>query len=76
MVHEVTIYVVLIVWLVKKLTSMLEYVETAFLYGEHEEAPKGFVLKEDECLLLQKAIYGLVQGRRQWRIKLISILKK
>ena len=60
---------------------MLGDVETAFLYGELEEeiymkAPKGLVLQEDECLLLLKAIYGLVQASRQWRKKLISVLKQ
>ena len=60
---------------------MLGNVETAFLYGELEEeiymcAPKGLVLQDDECLFLLKAIYGLVQASRQWRKKLISVMKK
>ena len=69
-VHEVTIRVMIIYWLIAKLSAMLGDVETAFLYGESEEeiymkAPKGLVLQEDECLLLLKAIYGLVQASRQ-----------
>ena len=80
-VHEVTIRIMILFWLIHCLSAMLGDVETAFLYGELEEeiymrAPKGLVLQDDECLLLLKAIYGLVQASRQWRKKLISVMKK
>ena len=60
-------------------------VETAFLYGDLEEAvymkvPVGLEhLRDDldparDCLLLNKAMYGLVQAARQWWRKFISML--
>jgi transposase InsO family protein len=52
-------------------------VKTAFLYGELEEEiymrqPKGYEEKgkEDHIALLQKGLYGLKQGGRQWNKKL------
>ena len=79
-VHEITIRCLLIIWIVQKLSAMLIDVETAFLYGELDEeiymkAPKGYVMGEDECLLLLKSIYGLVQSSRQWRKKFVTALK-
>jgi hypothetical protein len=51
--------------------------KTAFLYGDLEEEiymrqPKGYEEpgKEDHLALLQKGLYGLKQGRRQWNKKL------
>lgn len=51
--------------------------KTAFLYGELEEEiymrqPKGYEEKgkEDHIALLQKGLYGLKQGGRQWNKKL------
>ena len=46
---------------------MIFYVETAFLHGDLKEqiymdCPEGMEHKEDECLLLIKSIYGLVQA--------------
>lgn len=57
-------------------------VETAFLYGDLEETlymelPEGYddyvrevhgyeISKTTHCVLLEKAIYGLVQAARQW----------
>ena len=60
-------------------------IETAFLYGELEEeiymkVPEGLSLyhgkenNEDECLVLNKSIYGLVQAARQFHKKLASVL--
>ena len=55
--------------------------ETAFLYGDLEEevymdCPEGMVdVKEDEALLLQSTIYGLVQSARQYYKKATKILK-
>jgi hypothetical protein len=40
------------------------------------ECPDGLEQKAEECLLLLKAIYGLVQSARQFFKKFVSILKK
>ena len=57
---------------------------TAFLYGDldeeiYMEAPDGFERffafnRELECLILDKAIYGLVQAARQFYKKLKNVL--
>lgn len=66
---------------VSKMSAVLADVETEVLYGEIDEeiymkTLQGFGPKEDECLLLVKAVYGLDQASRQWRWILIAILKK
>jgi hypothetical protein len=55
--------------------------ETAFLHGvlkEGEEiymdGPKGMLHQEDECLLLEKMIYGLVQSARAYYKKFMAVL--
>lgn len=50
---------------------MIIDVETAFLYGQLEEeiymeSPEGLEIEPDECVKLEKAIYGLVQAARQY----------
>lgn len=59
-------------WLMKQFD-----VKTAFLYGDLEEEiymrqPEGYeeAGKEDHIALLQKGLYGLKQGGRQWNKKL------
>ena len=60
-------------------------IETAFLYGELEEEiymkiPEGLsiysetVYDEEDCLILDRSIYGLVQAARQFHKKFISVL--
>jgi hypothetical protein len=56
--------------------------KTAFVHGEMEEGqeifmdcPDRMLHEEDECLLLQRTIYGLVQSTRQFFKKLVSCLK-
>jgi Reverse transcriptase (RNA-dependent DNA polymerase) len=54
--------------------SMIFDVETAFLMGNLNEliymdCPKGMDHKPDECLLLEKTIYGLVQSARNYGLK-------
>ena len=74
---DVTFRVVIVIMLVCWLIAEIVDVETAFLYGELEEEiymdlPVGFnaVMElegdDDECVLLDKAIYGLVQAARQF----------
>ena len=61
-------------------------IETAFLYGVLDEAifmkiPEGLDLylesafENDECLILDKAIYGLVQAARQFHKKLTNVME-
>ena len=78
--HEVTVRIMLILWIACKFSACLLDVETAFFYGELPEeiymkAPLRYVLNEDECLIIKKSIYGLVQSSRQWRLKLVAVLK-
>jgi len=64
-----------------KLDAIFIDVDTAFLYRDlneeiYMEWPEGMTGFGDECLLLLKALYGLVQAARQWHKKFIAILKK
>ena len=55
--------------------------KTTFLYGDLKEevymdCPEGMIdVKEDEALLLQSTIYGLIQSARQYYKKATKILK-
>jgi Reverse transcriptase (RNA-dependent DNA polymerase) len=56
-------------------------IETAFLNGELTEeiymnAPEGLDAKEDECVLLEKAIYGLVQSAWMFYLKFKQVMVK
>ena len=81
-VNDITFRLMLIVLIIYALSSKIADVETAFLYGALEEVifmecPPGMPgAEEDEVLLLQKCIYGLVQAARQYNKKMIEILKK
>jgi len=80
-VNDVTWRILIVAMLVWKLDAIIIDIETAFLHGNLEEEiymdlPAGMKSFKDECLLLLKSIYGLVQGAQQWWKKLISILKK
>ena len=56
-------------------------VETAFLYGDLEEeiymeCPQGMHnVKKDDCIILNKCIYELVQAARQYDKKVVKILR-
>jgi hypothetical protein len=66
----------MIVW---RLDGMIIDVETAFLLGDLEEEIYMMSRKvhgDDEVLLLQHSIYGLVQAARQYYKKFISVLRK
>ena len=73
--------VILVYKVVKKAESEQINVETAFLYGDLEElifmiCPEGLEICDDECVLLKKSIYGLVQAARQWYKKFVQMLKR
>jgi hypothetical protein len=79
-INDTTYRILLIVMILWDLKGVIADVETAFLHGdlEHEiymDIPKGLNAKGDECCLLQKTIYGLVQSARQFYKKLVKVLK-
>jgi len=56
-------------------------IDVAFLNGDLEEeifmdCPKGLEHEDDECLLLKRTIYGLVQSARMYNLKFRDILLK
>jgi transposase InsO family protein len=91
-VSDTTMHILLVIKSLFGLKAGQFDIETAFLYGELEETlwmeiPDGYIdfLKETKnqtidkrthCLLLTKAIYGLVQAARQWWKKFKEILGK
>jgi hypothetical protein len=79
-VKDETLRMALVYSIIKRLASEQIDVETAFLHGDLEEliymlCPKGLECADDECLLLEKAIYGLVQAARQWYKKFVRMLR-
>ena len=80
-IHDVTWRLLLLNKLMNKHHAIVIDVKFAFLHGELEEdifmeCPEGLQNSEDECLLLNKALYGLVQAARQYYLKFISALWK
>ena len=86
-VNDVTFRVVVSRMLIENLKGKVVVIDNAFLNEdlEHEiymKIPEGYdeVISEDvdkeECLILQKAIYGFVQAARQFGRKLLTRCKK
>ena len=80
-VNEVVFRILIILQLTYKLKAVIIDIETAFLHGDLQEdiymmAPKGGDFKHDECVKLNKALYGLVQAARQFYIKFAKVLNK
>ena len=78
-VNDITFRILFVAMIVWGLKARIIDVETAFLHGDLEEEiymdiPKGLNAEEDECLLLLKTIYGLVQAARQFYKKLVESL--
>jgi len=78
--NDMTWHILLVAMIVWGLDAIIVDVETAFLHGDLEEEiymnlPHRMDGESDKCLLLLKALYGLVQGAWQWRKKFVSILK-
>jgi ATP-binding cassette subfamily B (MDR/TAP) protein 1 len=75
-IKDVTLRVLLVICAVRKYTTRVIDVETAFLHGILEEEiymkmPSGYEECTGEevngnCLKLDKSLYGLVQAARQW----------
>ena len=71
---------IIIIEMLFGLISKIIDIETAFLNGDLEEeiymnSPPGYKAEEDECVLLLKSLYGLVQSARQFFKKFAEILK-
>jgi hypothetical protein len=84
-INDITYRIILLNWLINDWDSEVIDVETAFLYGNLEEeiymkCPDGLSevdnTDEDDCLLLNKSIYGLVQAARQWWKMFVEYLTK
>ena len=74
-INDVTFRIIMTMTLLKGWDANVMDVETAFLYSNLDEeifmnVSEGYKsLREggdDECLALQKALYGLVQATHQW----------
>jgi Reverse transcriptase (RNA-dependent DNA polymerase) len=79
-INDVSFRIMLIVKLVWKLQASVIDVETAFLHGNLKEEvymniPEGMESNGNECLLLNKRIYRLVQSAREFFKWLIEVLK-
>jgi hypothetical protein len=78
--NDVTFRILIIYAIVMKLDIRLIDVETAFLHGVLDEViymdcPQGVECEDDECVILDKALYGLVQSARQFFKKFSGLLK-
>jgi len=69
-VNDMTFRILIICIIMANLSAKIVDVETAFLHGDLEgieiymDCQQGLEAKPDECLLLNKTIYGLVQSAR------------
>ena len=81
-IHDVTWRILLIAKMVLGLKAKIIDVETAFLHGDLEEeiymnSPDGLGHnQEEECVKLEKSMYGLVQGACQYFTKFATALRK
>jgi Reverse transcriptase (RNA-dependent DNA polymerase) len=79
-INDVTFRILLVMLLTWILKAKVVDIETSFLHGNlketiYMEMPKGMEASIDECLILNKTIYGLVQSAREFYNKLVSALK-
>ena len=87
-VNDVTFRILLVCKMMMKWEAEVIDIETAFLHGDMEELifmdlPEGLNIFEgikennnDDCVILDKCIYGTVQSARQWAKKFKLTLKK
>ena len=87
MVNGVTFRVVVARILIKNLKGKVVDIDNAFLNGdlEHQiyiKVPEGYdeVISQDvdkeDCIIMQKAIYGLVQAARQFWKKIVDKMQE
>jgi Reverse transcriptase (RNA-dependent DNA polymerase) len=79
-INDVTFQILLVMMLTWNFKAKVVDIETAFLHGDlketiYMEIPNGMEANIDECLILNKTIYGLVQSAREFYNKLVSALK-
>jgi Reverse transcriptase (RNA-dependent DNA polymerase) len=81
-ISDVTWRILIVIKLLLRLNAKIVDVETAFLHGDLEEeiymeVPEGYGLdKKENCVLLVKSIYGLVQSARMYFLKFMKVLRK
>jgi hypothetical protein len=90
-VHDTSFHLTLVQKIIYKLNSRQFDIETAFLYGDLEEEiymefPDGYedylhdqgcnFSSTEYCVILKKALYGLVQAARQWWKKITETLQQ
>ena len=80
-INDVTVRIILVLLITRRYKAIIVDVETAFLHGILEEGeeiymdcPEGMEHQEDECVLLEKTIYGLVQSARAYYKKFTAVL--
>jgi hypothetical protein len=79
-INDVTYRIILFASMVWGLETKIINFETAFLHRDLEQeiymdCPEGLKSEPDECVILLKTIYGLLQSARQFFKKLIKTLK-
>lgn len=78
--HDISFRMLVIAMIIFGYFAIIFDVETAFLMGDLSEliymdCPKGMEHEPDECLLLGKTIYGLVQSARNYGFKFVNYTK-
>jgi hypothetical protein len=79
-INDVIFLILLVAMTTWKSKTKVIDIEIAFLYGDLKETiyieiPKGMKAERDECLMLNKTIYGLVQSARKFHKKIVFALK-
>jgi Reverse transcriptase (RNA-dependent DNA polymerase) len=79
-INDMTFRILLITMLTWNLSGKVIDIKRAFLHGNLKETifmeiPKGMDSNKNECLILKKNIYGLVQSAREFYNKLVLCLK-
>jgi len=78
--NDISFRILLILMILWDLDTLIFDIETAFLHGHLKEqifmdCPEGMEHEVDECLLLIKTIYGLVQSARRYFEHFADVLK-
>jgi Reverse transcriptase (RNA-dependent DNA polymerase) len=79
-INGMTFRILLVMMVTWNLKAKVVVIKTTFLHGDlketiYMEIPKGMGASVDECLILNKIIYGLVQSAREFYNQLVSALK-